>query len=81
MIYDVRVRGETVYVLMTMPHRGRPRYGYFAWGSGGNTQPIRQRLLRLPGVRKVVVENTWEPAWDTNRITDAGRRALGLPPR
>jgi metal-sulfur cluster biosynthetic enzyme len=80
LIYDVRVRGDTVYVLMTMPHRGRPRYGYFAWGSGGNTQPIRQRLLKLPGVRKVVIENTWEPAWDTNRITEAGRRALGFPP-
>jgi metal-sulfur cluster biosynthetic enzyme len=79
LIYDVRVRGDTVYVLMTMPHRGRPRYGYFAWGSGGNSQPIRQRLLQVPGVRKVVIEHTWEPAWDTNRITETGRQALGLP--
>lgn len=79
LIYDVRVRGETVHVVMTMPHRGRPRHGYFAWGSGGNLQPIRDRLLKLPGVRKVVVEPVWEPAWSSNRVTEKGRRALGLP--
>ncbi|MER3404628.1 MAG: aromatic ring hydroxylase, partial [Chloroflexota bacterium] len=30
------------------------------------------------GVRSVVVEHTWEPAWTPNRLTDAGRRAMGL---
>lgn len=79
LIYDVRVRGEAVHVVMTMPHRGRPRHGYFAWGSGGNIQPIRERLLKVPGVRKVTVEPVWEPAWSSNRVTEKGRRALGLP--
>jgi hypothetical protein len=46
LIYDVRVRGDVVHVVMAMPDRGRPRYGYFAWGSGGNSQPIRQRLMK-----------------------------------
>lgn len=78
LIYDVRVRGETVHIVMTMPHRGRPRYGYFAWGSGGNSRPIRQRLLEVPGVRRVVVELTWDPPWNSSRLTEAGRRALGL---
>jgi metal-sulfur cluster biosynthetic enzyme len=70
-IYDVRVRGETVTVLMTMPHRGRPKYGFI-----GN--PIRERLLRLDGVREVVVNFTWEPPWTAARLTEAGRRAMGL---
>lgn len=78
LIYDIRVRGDVVHVVMTMPHRGRPRYGYFAWGSGGMKQPIRQRLMKLPGVRKVVVEHTWEPPWNPNRLSDAGRKALGI---
>jgi metal-sulfur cluster biosynthetic enzyme len=78
LIYDIRVRAGTVHVVMTMPHRGRPRHGYFAWGSGGNSQPIRQRLLKVPGVRQVVVENTWDPPWTSSRLTDAGRMALGL---
>jgi len=78
LIYDVRVRGDVVYVVMMMPDRGRPRHGYFAWGSGGNSQPIRQRLMKIPRVRNVVIEQTWEPPWNSSRLTDAGRKALGL---
>ncbi len=80
LVYDVRVRGDVVHVLMAMPGRGRPRLGYFAFGSGGNSSPVRQRLLQIPGVRDVVVEQTWEPHWDANRLTDAGREKLGIPP-
>ncbi len=78
LIYDVRVQGDVVYVVMAMPDRGRPRYGYFAWGSGGNSQPIRQRLMKVPGVRNIVIEQTWEPPWNSSRLTEAGRKALGL---
>ena len=79
LVYDLRVRGGTVEVVMAMPHRGRPRLDYFADGSGGNTTPVRQRLLAVPGVEEVVVRQTWEPAWNSNRLTDEGRRKLGLP--
>jgi len=78
LIRDIRVRGDVVHVVMTMPNRGRSRPGYFAWGSGGNSTPVRDRLLKVPGVHKVVVENVWTPAWTSNRLTNAGRRALGL---
>lgn len=78
LVYDIRVRGDVVHVVMTMPHRGRPLLGYFTYGSGGNTTPVRQQLLRVPGVRKVVVEQTWEPGWNSNRLTPEGRRKLGL---
>ncbi len=78
LVYDIRVRGDVVHVVMTMPHRGRPRLGYFSYGSGGNTTPVRQELMKVPGVRKVVVEQTWEPGWDSNRLTPSGRKKLGL---
>ena len=78
LVLDLRVRGDVVHVLMTMPHRGRPRLGYFATGSGGNSMPVQQRLMKVPGVRKVVVEQTWEPGWNSNRLTDDGRQKLGL---
>jgi metal-sulfur cluster biosynthetic enzyme len=73
-IYDVRVRGQTVHILMTMPHRGRPKYGYLA-------EPIRQRLGKLPRVDQVVVDLTWDPPWSANDLTDRGAASLGLPPR
>jgi metal-sulfur cluster biosynthetic enzyme len=79
LVYDVRVRADTVYLVMTMPHRGRPRLGFFSYGSGGNSMPVRQRLMRIPGVRKVVFEEAWEPGWSSNRLTGEGRRKLGLP--
>ena len=79
LVYDVRVSGDFVHVVMAMPHRGRPRVGYFSYGSGGNSTPVRDRLLKVPGVRKVVVEQTWEPHWNANLLTDEGRRKLGIP--
>lgn len=78
LVYDLRVRGGTVQVVMAMPHRGRPRLGYFAHGSGGNTTPIEKRLLKVPGVKRMVVEQTWDPGWSSNRLADEGRRKLGL---
>ena len=68
-VYDVRVREGTVHIVMTMSHRGRPKYGFIA-------HPIRRRLLKLPGVREVTIENVWDPPWDANRLTDAGRKAM-----
>ena len=81
LVYDLRVRGDVVHVLMAMPHRGRPRIGYFSYGSGGNSTPVQQRLMAVPGVRKVVVEQTWDPPWNVNRLTSEGRRKLGLETR
>jgi len=61
-----------------MPHRGRPRLGYFSYGSGGNSTPVRKLLMQVPGVREVVVEQVWEPHWDSSRLTDGGRDKLGI---
>ena len=83
LVYDVRIRGDVVTVLMSMPHRGRTRLEYFVDGSTSVhptlSVPIRERLMQIPGVREVVVEQTWEPAWNSNRLTDSGREKLGLP--
>ena len=82
LVYDVRVRGDVVTVVMAMPHRGRPRLGYFAHGSISVhptlSLPVRERLLKVPGVREVVVKQTWEPGWSSNQLTNEGRRKLGL---
>ena len=70
-IYDLRVREGVVRILMTMPHRGRPKYQFV-----GN--PIRDRVLAVEGVRECIVDFTWEPGWTPARLTGAGRRRLGL---
>jgi metal-sulfur cluster biosynthetic enzyme len=67
---------------MAMPHRGRPRLGYFTHGSISVhptlSLPVRERLMKVPGVRHVVVEQTWEPGWSSNQLTNEGRRKFGL---
>ena len=82
LIYDVRVRGDVVTVVMAMPHRGRPMIGYFTDGSISVhptfSLPVRERLMRIKGVKQVVVEQTWEPGWNSNRVTIQGRKKLGL---
>ncbi len=79
-IYDVRERDGIVSVLVTMPHRGRPEYNFLVTAGGGRVEPgIRERVMKLKGVRDVVVEMTWNPPWTEARLTDEGRRVLGLP--
>jgi len=79
-IYDVREQNGRVSILVTMPHRGRPEYNFLVTAGGGRVDPgIRERLLKLKGVRDVVVDFTWNPPWSAARLTDAGRQALGLP--
>lgn len=83
LIQDVRIRGGVVTIVMSMPHRGRSRPGYFIDGSISVhptlSVPIRERIMQIPGVRQVVVKHTWHPGWNSNRLTPAGRTKLGLP--
>ncbi len=82
LVYDVRVRDDVVTLVMAMPHRGRPRLGYFIDGSISvhptTSVPIRERLMNVPGVRQVVFEQTWDPGWNSNRLTKDGRQKLGI---
>lgn len=83
LIQDVRLRGDVATIVLSMPHRGRSRPGYFIDGSISVhptlSVPIRERILQVPGVRQVVVKHTWDPEWNSNRLTPEGRRKLGLP--
>ncbi len=78
-VYDVRETGGTVTILVTMPHHGRGVYEFLVSSGGGRIEPgIRDRLLKLSGVRQVLVDFTWNPPWTVARLTDAGRKAIGL---
>ncbi|MGV3685796.1 MAG: metal-sulfur cluster assembly factor [Daejeonella sp.] len=82
LVYDVAVRGSVVKVTMAMPHRGRPLGTYFNYGSnvvhGTVSKNISEALYEVPGVKKVIMEQTWHPEWSWNMLTDEGRKKLGL---
>ncbi|MGK0199677.1 MAG: metal-sulfur cluster biosynthetic enzyme [Yoonia sp.] len=79
-VYDLRVLdGGIVEILVTMPHRGRPVYQFLVKNGGGRVEEgIRDRLIKLNGIREVIVKFTWDPPWTTARLTAVGRRELDL---
>jgi metal-sulfur cluster biosynthetic enzyme len=83
LVYDVRLRGSVATIVMAPPHPGRSRLGYFIDGSVSVhptlSVPIRQRLLKVPGVKQVVFEQLPSNTWNSNRLNDSGREKLGLP--
>ncbi len=82
LVYDVTVRGSVVKVLIAMPHRGRPLGTYFAYGSNVVHPTVSKNILtavyEVPGVKKVIMEQTWHPGWSSNLLTDEGRRKLEI---
>ncbi len=82
LVYDVAVRGSVVKITMAMPHRGRPLGTYFSYGSnvvhGTVSKNITDAVYEVPGVKKVIMEQTWHPEWSSNMLTDDGRKKLGL---
>ena len=90
LVYDIRVQGNSVNVVLAMPHRGRPIGTYFTHGSsslqqgpeaeGRTSMSIPDALLKVPGVKKVTMTQTWNPGWTSNFITDQGRKKLELIP-
>lgn len=46
--------------------------------SGLIFEQVNNRLLSIPQVSKVEVDLVWEPRWTPHRISEAGRKQLGI---
>jgi metal-sulfur cluster biosynthetic enzyme len=46
--------------------------------SGMIAQDVRNRVLRLPGVKEADVRIVWEPAWTPERMSPDARKRLGF---
>lgn len=81
-VYDIAVRGSVVKVTLAMPHRGRPLGAYFTHSSNvvhsSVSKTMMEALYEVPGVKKVIMEQTWYPLWSVNLLTDAGRKKLNI---
>jgi metal-sulfur cluster biosynthetic enzyme len=70
-VYGVREVGGRVTVDLTFTAMGCPAAEFIL-------EDVRDRLLREPGVREVVVNVVWDPPWTAARMTPAGREALEM---
>ena len=41
-------------------------------------EQARDRILTVPGVEEADVQIVWDPPWNQNMITDAGKKRLGI---
>jgi metal-sulfur cluster biosynthetic enzyme len=70
-VYGVRELEGLVTVDLTFTAMGCPAAEFIL-------EDVRERLLREPGVRQVVVNVVWDPPWTAARMTPAGREALEM---
>jgi metal-sulfur cluster biosynthetic enzyme len=70
-VYAVRELAGRVTVDLTFTAMGCPAAEFIVGD-------VRERLLREPGVREVVVNVVWDPPWTAARMTPAGREALEM---
>ncbi len=71
LIYDVKIIDDWIGVKMTLTTPGCGMSGMIA-------QDIKNRVLRLPGVREADVRIVWEPAWTPERMSPEARKRLGF---
>ena len=71
LIYDVKIIDDWVGVKMTLTSPG-------CGMSGMISQNVRNRLLKVPGVKDADVRIVWEPAWTPARISEEAKKKLGM---
>jgi FeS assembly SUF system protein len=72
LIYEVKVEPTAdVYVKMTLTSPGCPAAG---------TLPgeVEDKIVVIPGIKKVKVDVVWEPTWDKNMMSEAAKLQLGF---
>ena len=62
---------QWVRVTMTLTTEDSPANGLIL-------EQVRNRLAGIQDVSKVEVDLVWEPKWTPHRISEAGRRQLGI---
>lgn len=71
LIYEIKVDGSRVDVKMTTTAPGCPMGNYIA----GQAERV---LRKLEGVEEVHVAMVFDPPWSPDRVSEEGKRALGL---
>ena len=71
LVYDVDVANDVVNVKMTLTAPGCPMHDSIS-------RTAEMAIETLDGVKEAHVDMVWDPPWTPERITDEGRRLLGI---
>ena len=72
LIYDIKIIDDWVGVKMTLTSPG-------CGMSGMISQNVRNRVLKVPGVKDADVRIVWDPAWTPERMSADAKKKLGMP--
>ena len=71
LVYSIEIKGRDVDVVMTLTSPNCPV-------AGSMPAQVECAIKALEEVDNVCVELTWDPPWDSNRLSDEVKLALGL---
>lgn len=72
LIYNIDIKDDgQIEVLMTLTTMGCPLFSLIA-------DPIKSEVGKLPGVTKVNVELTFDPAWSIEKLSEDAKVQLGM---
>jgi FeS assembly SUF system protein len=71
LIYGIDIAGDKVAVKMTLTSRHCP-------AAQSLPATVREAVARIPGVREADVDIVWDPPWTKEKISEDGRKILGL---
>jgi len=73
LIYRIEIDNTTgfVTIVMTLTSIGCPLYNLIA-------DPIKEKISKLTGVKKVLVELTFEPPWTVDTMSKSAKMQLGM---
>jgi metal-sulfur cluster biosynthetic enzyme len=71
LVYGIEIAPSRVKVTMTLTTSSCPMAESIASG-------VQNVLLAFPNIEEVDVDLVWDPPWNPDRMTPAGKRQLGL---
>jgi FeS assembly SUF system protein len=71
LVYSIDAKSENVTILMTLTCPGCPV-------AGSLPMEVRSRVTEIDGVKSVKVELVWDPPWNPDMISEAGKLQLGI---
>jgi FeS assembly SUF system protein len=71
LIYGIDASTEDVFIQMTLTSPGCPV-------AVSLPMEVESTVLNIPGVKSVKVQLVWDPPWNMDMMTEAGKLQLGL---
>ncbi len=71
LIYGIKLSGKKVVVRMSFTTPACPMLQHIA-------SNVEEAVVKLDGVEEVNVQLVWDPPWTPERISDVGKKKLGL---